>query len=842
MNSSVRSTSAVWRLLVRSQLREQPGRLFVTVLAIALGVALGTAVYLVNDAAMNEFGQATRRLTGDADILVRGSLEGFEDALFVSLAHAPEVAAASPMLEFELALSGGRAPLHLLGLDPFRAVALQPALLGAIGSDVRALLTPDAILLSSAAADALNLRRGDTLPVVAGSLVKTLRVIGVLPVGSYSQPLALMDIASAQWAFAHLGRINRIDLRLRAGTDVPSFRAKLAAQLPPGVQAIAPEVAWDRARTVTRAYRVNLNMLALVTLLTGAFLVFATQSLSALRRRTEFGLLRALGLTRAELERMLLGEGALLGAAGAFVGVVLGGLAAGVVLRLLDGDFGNGQLYVDRRAIPVAPLPMLLFFALGIAAACLGSWIPAREVARRPPALALKPGDAELAIRREFTTWPGVALIATGTLLAWLPPVAGLPLPGYAAIAALLFGAVLLLPAVLHIVLGLAPQTGRLLLDTALAQLKGSVGLSTASLATIVVSFSLMVAMAVMVHSFRDSFENWLTKILPADLQLRVPFGSDTASWSQVEQARIVALHGVQRAEFRRALPIYLTADRPPVMLIARDGSAVELAAALPLVHRASGATPAGLTPVWISEVLQDTAGYRLGDSLYLPLAGTSVPCFVAGVWRDYARPTGAIIMPRAAYLTLTGDQRATEGAVWVRPGYDTAQIEAAIRAAFVHGEWLEILTTPALRERSLAIFDRAFAITYALESIAVVIGLMGVSVAASGTALARRTQFGMLRHVGMLKRQVLGMLAHEGLLLSGLAVIYGLTLGLSLSLVLVYVINRQSFNWSIDLAVPWGQLLVLSTTLIAAASITAVVSGRAATSQDAIRAVREDW
>jgi putative ABC transport system permease protein len=151
-------------------------------------------------------------------------------------------------------------------------------------------------------------------------------------------------------------------------------------------------------------------------------------------------------------------------------------------------------------------------------------------------------------------------------------------------------------------------------------------------------------------------------------------------------------------------------------------------------------------------------------------------------------------------------------------------------------------MTSSAVRERSLQIFDRAFAITYALEAIAVIIGLTGISFAAGSTALARRSEFGMLRHIGMLRRQVIGILAGEGLLMSSFGVLYGVTLGGVLSLVLVYVVNRQSFNWSIDLAVPVWQLAVLSATLIAAAALTAVWSGRAATSQDAVQAVREDW
>ncbi len=184
----------------------------------------------------------------------------------------------------------------------------------------------------------------------------------------------------------------------------------------------------------------------------------------------------------------------------------------------------------------------------------------------------------------------------------------------------------------------------------------------------------------------------------------------------------------------------------------------------------------------------------------------------------------------------------ANEASIWLESGAAAASAEKLLRSRLNNGDALEITTTAALHERSLRIFDRAFAITYALEIIAVIIGLAGVSFAASSTALARRAEFGMLRHIGMLRSQVVGMLADEGILTSIFGVVYGLALGVALSLVLVYVINRQSFNWSIDLSVPARQLALLSLSLIGAAAVTAVVSGRAALSGDAVRAVREDW
>jgi putative ABC transport system permease protein len=832
----------VWRILLLAQLRESPGRLAVTVLAIALGVSLGAGVYLVNSAALNEFGLATKRLVGEADVVVRGPREGFPEQIFTQLAANAAVSEASPVLEIEAALPGRRDPLKLMGLDPFRAATLQPALIGDIGGGVLALFQPDSIYLSSSAAQELHVMRGDVLQVIVASAPKALHVVGILAAADSPQPLGLMDIAQAQSSFNRIGVLNRIDLRLGAGTDVDAFRRALSATLPAGVLAIAPQVERDRAISVTRAYRVNLNMLALVALWTGAFLVFSTQSLSVLRRRRSLALLRALGVTRGQLQRALIGEGIALGVAGSLLGVILGCGLAAVILEFLTGDLGNGQLRAVGASLRAATPPMLAFFAIGTCVASLGAWLPARNASRRSPARSLKGGDGDYGIIAHASARSGVALLVLGAVLAPLPAVGGLPLFGYAAIAALLFGAVLLVPALTVLALSLAPRTRRIVLDTAVAQLRENVGLSTLSLASIIVSFSLMVAMAIMVYSFRVSFDHWLIKLLPADMQMREPLGSDTAYWSGGDQARLASVAGISRIEFRRTRQLLLDPARAPVTLIARGASDAEAAGELPMLRAGKPPPPSNAPPAWVSEEVQDLYGYGLGDRIDLPLAGRSQPFTVAGIWRDYARPSGAVVISRPAYQAATGDRSANEGSVWLNAGVNPAAVEALLRAQFARGDSLEILTSTALRERSLQIFDRAFAITYALEAIAVIIGLTGISFAASSTALARRAEFGMLRHIGMLRRQIVGMLASEGILTSAFGVIYGLALGAALSLVLVYVVNRQSFNWSIDLTVPAWQLAVLSLTLVAAAAFTAVWSGRAAMSRDAVQAVREDW
>ena len=880
-------SARLWAQLTFAQWRDQPWRTLVTLLAIAVGVALASAVWFVNAGALAEFGQATRRLVGEADLIVRGPARtGFDEALYPRLAQLPGVETASPVLELEVALAGQRGTLRLLGVDPFRAGLIQPRLFAELSGEFFGLFARDGVFLSVAAADQLGLRPGGRFDVRIGTERRSLRVLGLLSHDAYPQALGLMDIASAQWTLERLGTLNRIDLRLAPGTPPAAFRARLAALLPAGVQAIEPEVERDRAVSVTRAYRVNLNMLALVSVLTGAFLVFSTQSLSVLRRRTGLALLRALGLTRRELQRALFAEGLALGALGSLLGVVGGHLAAAWLLHRLGGDLGGGQqLAVGAAALAPQPLAALAFFAIGTVVASAGAWAPAREAARREPARALKAGDAEPALARLRGSAPGLALLALGAALAWLPAVGGIPVFGYLAVAALLFGGVLLVPRVTAALLARAPRTGRIALDAGLAQLRGGVGMVTVGLAAVIVSFSLMVAMAIMVFSFRESFVHWLGGVLPADLQLRVAQGSDTGYLEPAQQQTLAALPGFTHIEFRRLVPLLLDPARPAVTVIARDfvpgrgpevlpllrqaplaadpattaavpsaaapTTAASTAAASPLAAATAarvspGAAPAlqegAPPPLWISEAIEDLYGWRPGETRELSFAGRRRHFRVAGVFRDYGRSNGTIVIERDRYRRLSGDARASEASFWLASGRSSAQAIEAIRAALPEGRSLELLESTQVRELSLRIFDRAFLVTYALEAVAVVIGLLGVAFAASSAALARRGEFAMLRHVGMLRRQVLAMLAGEGLLTSLIGVVYGLLLGGLLSLVLVYVINRQSFNWSVELAIPVLQLAAISMVLVFAAALTATLSGRAAMSGETVRAVREDW
>lgn len=814
---------------------------------IALGVALGFGVHLVNRAAVEELAAAVRAVAGEADLEVRGGRGGFDEVVFAAVARLEGIAVASPGLDLSAGLAArgtgadrqGPASIRLLGLDVLRAGLIQPTLFGTDPALRLALLSPDTALLSAGAAAALGLGKDDRLALTVGLDRLELKVAGVLPAGALPGVAALTDIATAQWRLDRLGLLNRIDLRLAPGASVAAVRERIAALLPAGVAVRAPDEATRASADPSRAYRVNLNVLALVALFTGGFLVFSAQSLEMVRRRAEHALLRALGLERAGLRRLVLLEAGALGVAGSLAGLVLGYGLAQLAVRVAGADLGAGMFRGLSPQVPFPPLAALGYAVLGTVVALAGALLPALDAAARPAARALKAGDEQTLFARSARLWPGLLLLAVGALSAFAGPVGGVPLFGYLSIACLLTGAIALMPALLQSRAALRLQPRHPVLALAAAQLRGAPGQAMISLASIVTSFALMVAMAIMVSSFRQSVDDWLTEVLPADLYFRSSHAGETAFLDPAFERAVRALPGLERVEFLRSARVRLDPEGDAVPLIARDSGPE--GPRLPRMGvdavRKTGDPP----PVWVSEAIADLQGWEPGTRVRIPVGGGMREALVAGVWRDYARQHGALVMRRADYIAMTGDTRSNDAALWLAPGTPPAQVMQALRA-LPGGAQLEIAEPGEIRTLSLSVFDRSFAVTYAIEAVAVLVGLFGLSSSLGAVVLARRREFGVLRHLGMTRRQVGAMLATEGVMLAALGAAVGLAVGGAISLVLIHVVNRQSFHWSMDLHPPWGVLAGFSLALVALAALTAWWSGREATGQGPVAAVKEDW
>ena len=828
------------QLVFAGSLAQNKARTILSVLAIALGVALGYAVQLITVAAINELELGARFLSGDADLQVRGPRSGFDEAVYAQVAGMSEVAVASPVVEVDAKIADRSDALKIMGIDTFRAGAIQPSLI-AEPSDRLDLLRSDTIFLSPAAAQWLGVNPGDSLSVQVALRAVPLRVAGLLRAEAH-QRIAVMDIAGAQASFDRLGRISRIDLRIRPGVDIAAFRERLQASLPAGVAAQRPKASLAASESLTRSYRVNLNVLALVALFTGGLLVFSTQALAVVRRRAQLALLRVLGVTRRQLVVSLIAEGALVGVAGSVLGLAGGFVLAQAAVRLMGADLGAGYFRGVAPTLTPEPIALGLFLALGVAVAIAGSAVPALEAARTSPAQALKAGDEERAFAHLRPLWPSLVVLGAGALASLLPPVAGLSLFGYLAIALLLLGTLMLMPRLVVLLLAILPTPRGASSRLALLQLRGAPGQAAVSLAAIVASVSLMVSMVIMVTSFRISLDAWLERILPANVYVRAGAVGDTAYMTADDQLRIATLPGVRRAEFSREEQLLLDASRPRVVLLARAIDPANLTRQLQMVGGQAMPAPGAPPPIWVNEAMVDLYGFALGSVVELPIAAKPTPFTVAGVWRDYARPQGAIAIERERYIALTGDHSATNAALWLVMGADAEQVARAIARDVPSGARLEVATPGEIRDVSLKAFDRTFAVTYALELAAVVIGLFGLSSSFGALVLSRRREFGVLRHIGMTRRQIGAMLASEGLIVSSIGLVVGLGLGWLISLVLIHVVNRQSFHWGMELFVPWVPLAGSALFVLALSTITALASGRQAMSNEVVLAVKDDW
>ena len=830
-------------LLVR-EWRHHPWRHAVALLAVALGVALAYSVHLINTSALAEFSAAVRSANGDPDLSLRGPRDGYDDALFERVAADPGVAIASPVLEIDTyakAKDGRRVALRVLGLDALRAAPLAPALLPlpAAGEDRLVFLDPDAAFPNSAARTQVGLVDGEDLSLQAGPAWQHLRVAGTAPAPGAA--LVVMDLAGAQQHFDAIGRITRIDLRLVPGTDREQLLARLA--LPAGVTAVAADEGEQRVSNLSRAYRVNLTVLALVALFVGAFLVFSVVSLSVAQRTPTFALLGVLGLTAAQRRHWVLTECALIGAAGSAMGLLLGAALAAAALRFLAGDLGGNYFPGIAPPLQIGAVSTVAFGLLGTASALVGGWWPARQAQGIAPALALKGlGSPE---GTAPPAWPGLLLLAIGTAAAYAPAVAGLPLAAYAAVAALLFGGVALVPAVVHALLALAPAAHGALPLLALQRARFQRRTATAAVAGVVASLALSVALTVMVASFRSAVSDWLGSVLPADLYARSAGSSGAAEQAWLAPdfvSRAAALPGVQRLQAGRIRALQMAPGRPAVTLIARPLQSPQKALPLLQPPLPDSVLQAGETGVYVSEAMVALYGAAPGTPIELPLGGVPLRARVLGVWRDYARQFGSVAMADTDYRRLTGDARINDLALWLNPGADAAAVQEAMRALLPDPTMLDFASSAELRRLSLRIFDRSFAVTYYLQAVAIAIGLVGIAASLSAQVLARRKEFGLLSHLGLTRRQIVAVVAGEGLAWVAAGTLVGLALGLALSMVLVFVVNPQSFHWTMDLVLPWGRLGLLCAAVLAAGTATAAFSARSAAGRAAVLSVKEDW
>ncbi len=802
--------------LIRAQFHTRRTATALSMLAIALGVALGYAIHLINDAALEDFSQAMKSVQGEPDAVIapQDSAGRVPLALINQLAQDDAVALIAPVIETRVRIghTSGELTVRLIGLDVFSAGLLMPDLLPRQGASISGdSIFEDGVYASPALLARLNQKLGAGVTATRGESRWATRIAGDLPAARPDDLLLVADIARVQAHFGPADAVSEGRIRLAPGTRLADWLAAWKDRLPPGLALRAAADNQARLSNISRAYRVNLNVLAMVALLTGGFLVFATQLTAVAQRSTQFALLGVLGLSPRMRLLQVLFEGLAIGVPGAAIGLALGWAMAVAFTRLMGGDLGGG--FFSGSAPLIAPqfASALGFFALGCAASLAGALYPAWLNRMQPLAQALKSGFAQRppsrrddSLRSRAGRMLAVALVGGVALaLTQAPAVFDLPLAGYAAIALVLVLGIAAAPSVTRMVFAAVARRELAAAERVAVQNVGQAPLMAQVAASgLIVSFALTVSMVTMVSSFRVALDGWLDVVLPAPFYMRskgVPLPAELLAALERPDAPFA------RVERMAAGTASLDPQRPTVAVLVRELDRADPGARLPFTGEVVAA-PAGAIPVWISEPMQELYRLKPGQTLRLPLLGREVEVFVGGVWRDYARQFGAVVIGAADYRALGGKFEATELALWPRQGGEAAARDWLAREASRYG--IEMAEAGEIRALSLDIFDKSFAVTYALEAAAMLIGLFGLAVTLAASVWLRARELATLSALGFNRALRTRAVMLEGALIAAIGLAVGLACGIAVGAILTHVVNPQAFHWRMDLQMPWLQVL----------------------------------
>ena len=810
-------TLVVW--LVKAQFKTRFAATLLSILAIALGVALGFAIDLINSAALNDFSRAMKSVQGEPDAVIapRDSAANVPLKVVNRVARDPAVLVVAPVIEVQVRIDNESATTRLIGLDVLTAPAVMPDLMPRQSADVSGNIFEDGVYLSRALLTRLKRKAGDGVIITRGDVTWRTRIAGDLPATRADDLIAVADIAWVQARFGPVDAVSEARIRLAANADLESWRKLVSATLPSGL--IVKGAADDAARVsnLSRAYRVNLNVLALVALLTGGFLVFATQLTAVAQRSTQFALLGVLGLTPSQRMAQVLLEAIAIGIPGSALGLALGYALAFAFTRLLGGDLGGGYFSGSAPTIAATPLSMLTFFALGCVASVVGAAYPAWLNRTQPLAAALKTGFAPRPPQAHRQR--AVLLVALSFFVIALsnaPAIAGLPLAGYAAIAVVLVIGIVAAPLATHALFShlsrynLPPAQHIAVQNVAQAPLMAQVAASG-----LIVSFALTVSMVIMVSSFRVAVDTWLDEVLPAPLYAR-------SKATPLPQAALAALKRPDapfaKSESAAFSSLTLDVSRPAVALLVRELDRNDPGTRLPFTGPVITAPPEQ-TVVWVSEPMAELYGLAPGQQMRLPLLARDMNVFIGGVWRDYARQFGSVVISRADYEKIGGLFEPTDLALWPRAGQEVAAKNWL--GTYVKQYGLELSESAEIRRLSLSIFDKSFAVTYALEAAAMLIGLFGLAVTLAASVWLRARELATLSALGFDRAMLTRAVVFEGLMIVVIGLALGLACGVAVGALLTHVINPQAFHWRMQLHVPWlivmvGVVLTLLAGLVA--------------------------
>lgn len=840
----------LFRTFILRRLREEKLRAVASVLGVALGIAVVLAVRMANESSVRSFETALETVAGKTSLEIVGSGRGLREERLLELDWLEQFGQISPVIEGEARASlpsGTNEWLKILGVDILRDETFRDYRLVRFADQKKSLgpreflqLLSDAgaIVLTQKLARRHGLDPGSGLNLDVGDRRKVLTVRGLLldrgPARALNGTFALMDIAAAQWLFGRLGRIDRIDLRLKPGTSIDQAEAAIAARLPQDLAVQRPSRRGRQVERMLEAFHFNLAALSHIALLVGLFLIYNTVSLSVITRRREIGILRALGGSRRQVAGLFLGEAGLLAALGCALGVLLGGWMARGALKLTGSTLDRLYIRSAAEPVPLGPEHLVLAFAVGIPLALLAALVPALEASRVAPTEAVRGADRlESRFRLSWRQrWLPPILSALAVGFACLDSVDGIPLFGYAACLATVFAVAFLVPVVLHF----AGRAGSRLTRRwtgveallANANLSGSIPRISISVAALAVSLSMLTAIAVMIGSFRETVQYWVQQTLRADLFVAPATRSNIYSESTLSPEVVRLISANPRVAAVDPFASYNIDYQGRRVLLGSGDFAVHLDRSgllfkAPRQGRSAVREAIGEDAAVVSESFALRHRKEVGDSLVLNTDQGQRAFRVAAVYYDYSSDQGIVVLDRSTFRKYYGDRPPRSLAVYLKEGLHPERVRSEILAALPPQSRLFVHTNASLKREVLRIFDNTFTITYALEIIAVAVAILGVATTLITLILDRKPELALLRRTGAEQRQIRKMVVIEAALLGAVSQGLGLAAGILLSLILVFVINVQSFGWTIQFHLPAGFLLQSSLLILLATALSGI-------------------
>src|SRR5712692_6719070 len=844
-----------YRLMARPLFRE-PVRTSLTILAIALGVAVVLAIDLAGGAATGSFRSSMETLAGEYDLEV-GASGGVPESVVGTLATLPYAIRVSPRIEDYAVIVDTKKSLPLIGLD---LVADVSAYAQSESQKTAAFQTQSAsenVFEHLGDADSIwvgssvGYKTGDRVELLINDQVRNYTVRGLYPDSNGNESAIVMDLAAAQQALARYGRVDRILLKVPESPSLEEWQQRLRGVLPAGVEVRPQGTGTNENRRMLAAFRWNLRLLSYISLVVGAFLIYNTISVSVVRRRPEIGIVRALGASRGHILSAFVGEAACFGLAGAIIGLPLGRFMATGAVRLMAATVES--LYVSSRpgTIELNAASVVLALVIGVGIAVASAYSPAREASMVSPVEAMARGRREYDVRvhKARDVWLALVLGLAAAAASRAPAVAGKPFLGYLAAILLVAASALAMPAFVDALTSLSSKLlGKLLgVEAMLASrsLAASLRRTSVLVGALSTAIAMMTAVGIMVGSFRQTVMIWMSNQLPADLYLR-PAGSAAAdrhpTISSGLAEEIAKLPGVAAVDRLRAYEIRF--EDMPATLASADLNVLRS------YHNSdffSGrpreqvlAELRDSNAVIVSEPFTYKHHLKAGDSITLSLGETQASFRIADIYYDYSSERGNILMDRKTMLRYLPDPAPSNLAIYVSPDAQPGMVRTEIEKVAA-GHRVLLFSNRDLRAEAIRIFDRTFAISYALEAVAVIVAVMGIAGALLALVIDRRRELGLLRFLGAATGQVRKLILVEAGLLGLLANLAGLALGFALSLILIYVVNKQSFGWTIRFHWPVEVLLGALTLVYVATVLAGLYPARVAVKLNPLEVIHEE-